>query len=203
MLVFGNSITAGAGVADEEAFPARLQEKVDSLGWSARIIEAGVSGETTAGGLRRIEHVMRPGIDVLVLELGGNDGLRGTDPPTIRSNLQQIIDRARSINPELRVLLTGIRMPPNMGPTYTEAFRQVYRDLAGANELVLIPRLLEGVGGRPEFMQSDGIHPNVRGHRHVADTVWEELGPILEGLGASAESTARVILSRRTLEPAA
>lgn len=203
MLVFGNSITAGAGVADEEAFPARLQEKVDSLGWSTRIVEAGVSGETTAGGLRRIEHVMHPGIDVLVLELGGNDGLRGTDPPAIRSNLQQIIDRARSINPDLRILLAGIRMPPNMGSSYTEAFRQVYSDLAAANELVLIPRLLEGVGGRPEFMQSDGIHPNVRGHRRVADTVWEELRPVLEELGAGSERTARVVSMDRAVQAAA
>lgn len=183
VLVLGNSIAAGSGVDPEEAFPARLQQRVDSLGWNVNIINGGVSGETTAGGLRRLEWLLRQPIDVLIVELGGNDGLRGTDLSATRNNLQAIIDTARAEYPDVRVLLAGMQLPPNLGPDYTQRFRALYPELAQQNERVdLIPFLLDGVGGVDSLMQSDGIHPTAEGQRIVADNVWAELQPILQEL---------------------
>lgn len=185
-LVLGNSIAAGSGVDSDEAFPARLQQKVDSLGWSVEIVNAGVSGETTAGGLRRINWMLREPIDVLVLELGGNDGLRGTDLSSTRQNLQAIIDSTTTKYPDARILLAGMQLPPNLGQDYTERFREMYPALARKNDNVtLIPFILEGVGGVDSLMQSDGIHPNAAGHRIVAENVWAELRPVLDSLRAS------------------
>ena len=183
VLVLGNSIAAGAGVDSEEAFPARLQEKVDSLGWPVNIVNAGVSGETTAGGLRRIGWLLRNPVDVLLLELGGNDGLRGTDVSATRQNLQAIIDTTNARYPDVRILLAGMQIPPNLGQDYTQEFRSVYPELARQNDNVtLIPFILEGVGGVDSLMQSDGIHPNVAGHRRVAQNAWDYLRPMLDSL---------------------
>lgn len=181
VLVLGNSIAAGYGLADSQnAFPALLQQKVDSLSWNVTVQNAGESGMTTAGGRSRIGWLLQREVDVLVLELGGNDGLRGVDPSATRENLSAIIDSTLTRYPEARVLLAGMQIPPNLGARYTEQFRDVYPQVANADERVtLIPFVLEGVGGVDRFMQSDGIHPNARGQRRVARTVWEKLEPLL------------------------
>ncbi len=186
VLVLGNSIAAGSGVAPEEAFPARLQQRVDSLGWNVEVINGGVSGETTAGGLRRLDWLLRRPTDVLIVELGGNDGLRGTDLSATRENLQAIIDKARAQYPDVRILLAGMQLPPNLGPDYTQRFRALYPELAEANEVGLIPFLLEDVGGVDSLMQSDGIHPTAEGQRIVAQNVWTSLKPTLQSLRQEA-----------------
>ncbi|RMH69207.1 MAG: arylesterase [Bacteroidetes bacterium] len=184
VLILGNSLAAGAGVDPQEAFPARLQEKVDALGWSFEIVNAGLSGETSAGGLRRIDWLLQRPVDVLVLELGGNDGLRGIEPEVTKQNLQAIIDKTRARYPDVRIVLAGMQMPPNLGPDYTARFRAIYPELAAENDATLIPFLLEGVGDVPELMQADGIHPTAEGHAIVAETVWTYLRPVLEEVGA-------------------
>lgn len=186
VLVLGNSIAAGSGVDPKQAFPALLQQKVDSLGWNVRIVNAGLSGETTAGGRRRLDWLLRQPVDVLLIELGGNDGLRGVDPGTTQRNLQAMIDTARAHYPDVRILLAGMQIPPNLGPEYTKTFKQIYPTLAEKNDVALIPFLLEGVGGVDSLMQSDGMHPNAAGHRRVATNVWNELKPILAALRQEA-----------------
>jgi acyl-CoA thioesterase-1 len=181
VLVLGNSIAAGLGVSSEAAFPARLQRKVDSLGWNVRVQNAGVSGETTAGGRRRIGWLLSDDVDVLVLELGGNDGLRGVDLQSTKQNLRAIIDTTIAAHPEARVLLAGMQIPPNLGPEYTEQFRQLYPTVAAQYDRVsLIPFVLEDVAGVDSLMQDDGIHPTAAGHRVVARNVWDQLRPLLE-----------------------
>ena len=181
VLVLGNSIAAGAGVSSQEAFPALLQQRVDSLGWSVRVQNAGVSGETSSGGRQRIGWLLQDSVDVLVLELGGNDGLRGIDPSLTRQNLRGIVDTTLAAYPEARVLLAGMQIPPNLGPKYTRQFRQVYPAVAEAYDRVtLIPFILNEIAGSDSLMQDDGIHPTAAGHRFVARTVWEKLRPLLE-----------------------
>lgn len=181
VLVLGNSIAAGAGVSPQEAFPALLQQKVDSLGWSVRVRNAGVSGETSSGGRQRIGWLLQDSVDVLVLELGGNDGLRGIDPKVTRRNLRGIVDTTLATYPGARVLLAGMQIPPNLGPKYTRQFRQVYPTVAEAYDRVtLIPFILNEIAGSDSLMQDDGIHPTAAGHRLVAQRVWENLRPILE-----------------------
>ncbi len=180
IVVFGDSITAGYGLDQEEAFPARIQEKIDELGWKAEVVNAGVSGETSAGGLRRADWVLQRAVDIFVLELGGNDGLRGIDPDVTKENLQKIMDKVWDRYPAARILLTGMEAPPNMGDDYTLRFRQIYRELAEANEVIFMPFILEDVGGIPELNQSDGIHPTAEGHEIIADNLWELLKPVLE-----------------------
>ncbi len=181
VLVLGNSIAAGAGVSPQEAFPTLLQQNVDSIGWNVTVQNAGVSGETTAGGLQRIGWLLQDSLDVLVLELGGNDGLRGIDPAVTRKNLRGIIDTTLATYPEAQILLAGMQIPPNLGQQYTQQFRQVYPEVAKAYERVtLIPFILQDVAGVDSLMQEDGIHPTAAGHRFVAQTVWKELRPILE-----------------------
>jgi acyl-CoA thioesterase-1 len=181
ILFFGDSLTAGYGLEDPsvQAFPALIQKKIDDAGlpWSA--VNAGLSGETSAGGLRRVDWILRQHVKVFVLELGGNDGLRGLPPETTRANLQTIIDRVRTKYPAAKIVLAGIAAPPNMGADFTRAFAAIFPELAEKNGVTLIPFLLEGVGGRPEFNQPDGIHPNVQGHAIVAETVWKVLKPLL------------------------
>jgi len=185
VLVLGNSIAAGAGVSPQAAFPALLQQRVDSLGWNATVQNAGVSGETTAGGLQRIGWLLQNPVDVLVLELGGNDGLRGIDPAVTRKNLRGIIDTTLATSPEAQVLLAGMQIPPNLGQEYTRQFRQVYPEVARAyNRVTLIPFILQDVAGVDSLMQDDGIHPTAAGHRLVARTVWKQLRPILEQMRA-------------------
>lgn len=179
VLFLGTSLTAGYGLASDQAFPLLVQHAIDSAGLRYRVVNAGVSGETSAGGLRRIEWLLREPVDVLVLELGANDGLRGLDVQEMQRNLQEIIDRTRVRHPDARIVIAGMESPPNMGSLYTSAFRRVFPDLAAANDAVLIPFLLEGVAGKPELNQSDGIHPTAEGHRRIAAVVWEVLGPLL------------------------
>jgi acyl-CoA thioesterase I len=179
VLFYGNSLAAGLGVEPDEAFPARVGEKIDSAGLNYEVINAGLSGETTAGGLSRISWVLRRPADVFVLELGGNDGLRGIPLGSTRQNLQAIIDTVRRRNPRTQIVLAGMQIPPNMGQAYTAQFRQLFRELATRNKLTLIPFLLEGVGGDPKLNQPDGIHPTPTGHRIVAATVWTVLQPLL------------------------
>lgn len=179
ILFFGDSISAGYGIQPQQAFPAVIQDKIDSLGLNYEVINGGLSGETSAGGLRRINWVLQRDIDIMILELGGNDGLRGIDLSSTKDNLQQIIDRAKAKNPEIEIIIAGMQVPPNLGTDYTKEFQDLYPELAEKNNLTLIPLILDEVGGRDEFMQPDQIHPNVKGHKVVAETVWETLAPIL------------------------
>ena len=180
ILFFGDSISAGYGIQPQQAFPAVIQDKIDSLGLNYEVINGGLSGETSAGGLRRINWVLQRDIDIMILELGGNDGLRGIDLSSTKDNLQQIIDRAKAKNPEIEIIIAGMQVPPNLGTDYTKEFQDLYPELAEKNNLTLIPLILDEVGGRDEFMQPDQIHPNVKGHKVVAETVWETLKPFLD-----------------------
>ncbi len=179
ILVVGNSIAAGLGVEPEESFPARLQQMIDSTGLAFEVVNAGVSGETTAGGLGRIDWLLRQRVDVLILELGGNDGLRGTLPEATKSNLVAIIERTRARYPEVDIVLAGMQMPPNLGQLYTERFREIFPEIADEHDTHLVPFLLDRVGGVPHLNQPDGIHPTPEGHRIVATTVWRYLEPVL------------------------
>ncbi len=182
VLFFGDSITAGLGVDPDSAFPALLQKRADSTGIEVQIVNAGSSGETSAGGLRRLSWVLRRHVDVLVIELGGNDGLRGVDLASTRENLQGIVDQGLEANPDMSVVIAGMMMPPNLGQEYTESFRRIYPELASANDAVLIPFLLDGIGGVDSLMQNDQIHPNESGHALVADLVWPYLLEALEAV---------------------
>jgi acyl-CoA thioesterase-1 len=185
VLFLGTSLTAGLGVSTEQAFPAVVQQMIDSVDLAFRVVNAGVSGEISAGGLRRIDWLLREPLSVLVLELGANDGLRGQSISAMRRNLQEIIDRTRAAYPDASVVIAGMQAPPNMGDQYTAAFRDTFLDLARDNEATLIPFLLEGVGGIRELNQADGIHPTVEGHRMLAATVWEVLEGVLRELAVS------------------
>lgn len=180
ILIFGDSITAGYGIELGQAFPAIIQNRIDSLGLNYEVINGGLSGETSAGGLRRINWVLQRKVDIMILELGGNDGLRGIDLTSTKDNLQKIIDNALAKYPEMEILIAGMQVPPNLGIEYTREFRSLYPDLAKENELKLIPLILDKVGGRDEYMQPDQIHPNVAGHKVVAETVWDYLEPYLK-----------------------
>ena len=179
LLFFGDSLTAGYGLDPDEAFPALIQHKLDASGLAWRVVNAGLSGETTAGGLRRLDWILRQPVDIFVIELGGNDGLRGIDPQTSRSNLEAMIKRIRGRNPSVKIVLAGMQMPANMGPEYTRQFAAMYPELAQINQVTLIPFLLEGVGGVPDLNLPDGIHPTAEGHKIVAETVWRALQPLL------------------------
>lgn len=179
ILIFGDSITAGYGIEPQQAFPALIQEKIDSLELNYEVINGGVSGETSAGGLRRIDWVLQRNIDIMILELGRNDGLRGIDLSSTKENLQQIVDKALAKNPDMEIVIAGMQVPPNLGADYTKEFQELYPALAKKNDLKLIPLILNEVGGRGEFMQPDQIHPNVKGHEVVAETVWDVLKSIL------------------------
>ncbi|HVU16394.1 MAG TPA: arylesterase [Candidatus Didemnitutus sp.] len=179
LVFFGDSLTAGLGVDPDEAFPALIQKKIEAAGKSWRVVNAGLSGETTAGGLRRLDWILRQPVDLIVVELGANDGLRGLKPEVTRANLQAIIDRIRTHDPKIRIVLAGMRVPTNLGPEYTASFAAIFPELATANKITLIPFLLEGVGGHPELNQGDGMHPTPAGHAKVADNVWTVLAPLL------------------------
>jgi len=179
LVFFGDSLTAGYGVDPDEAFPALVQKRIDDAGRPWRVVNAGLSGETTAGGLRRLDWVLRQPVDLIVLELGANDGLRGLKPAMTRANLQRMIDHIRARYPKAIIVLAGMKVPTNLGPDYTTAFAAVYPDVATANHIALIPFLLEGVGGQTELNQGDGMHPTPEGHARVAENVWKVLLPLL------------------------
>lgn len=180
ILIFGDSITAGYGVEPDQAFPAHIQQKIDSLGLSYEVLNGGLSGETSAGGLRRISWVLQRDVDIMILELGGNDGLRGIDLSSTKDNLQQIVDKALAKYPDMEIIIAGMQVPPNLGIEYTKEFREIFPTLAKENDLQLIPFILEKVGGIAELNLPDQIHPNAEGHKLVAETVWETLYPILK-----------------------
>jgi acyl-CoA thioesterase-1 len=179
IVFFGNSLTAGYGVSPSEAFPAIIQKKIDSLGLPYQVINAGVSGETSSGGKTRIDWILREPVDIFILELGANDGLRGTPLSETKKNLQDIIDKVKTKYPDTKLVFAGMEIPPNMGQAYTTEFRNIYTDLAAKNKMTLIPFLLEGVGGEPELNQADGIHPTAEGHLIVAENVWKQIKKLL------------------------
>ncbi len=179
LVFFGDSLTAGLGVDPDEAFPTLIQRKLDASGRVWRVVNAGLSGETTAGGLRRLDWILRQRVDIFVLGLGGNDGLRGIDPASSRSNLEAMIMRVRVRYPNAKIVLAGMQMPANMGADYTQQFAAMYPELAQKNKITLIPFLLEGVGGVASLNQADGIHPTAEGHNVVADNVWKVIKELL------------------------
>jgi len=179
IVFFGNSLTAGYGLSPEQAFPAIIQKKIDSLGLPYQVINAGVSGETSSGGKTRIDWILREPVDIFILELGANDGLRGTPLSETKKNLQDIIDKVKAKYPNAKLVFAGMEIPPNMGQAYTTEFRNIYTELAAKNNMTLIPFLLEGVGGEPQLNQADGIHPNEEGSLIVAKNVWKQLEKLL------------------------
>jgi acyl-CoA thioesterase-1 len=177
LAVLGDSLTAGFGVAREEAFPALVQERLRREGYDYRVVNAGVSGDTTAGGLRRVDWVLRTRPSIVIVALGGNDGLRSLSVDAMRENLEEIIARIRASG--ARVLLAGMRVPPNYGGEYARAFAAVFPTVASKAGIPLMPFLLDGVAGEPGLNQPDGIHPNARGQQVVATRLWPYLAPLL------------------------
>src|SRR5687767_986484 len=179
ILFFGDSLTAGYGLSPEEAFPALVEKKFSKQGKPTKVVNAGLSGETSAGGLSRIDWVLRQPVDVFVLELGANDGLRGLPLEQTAKNLQGIIDKVKAKNPKVHIVIAGMMVPPNMGSAYTTKFKTIFPDLAKKNNATLIPFLLQDVAGNEKLNLTDGIHPNIEGHKIVADNVIKVLQPLL------------------------
>ncbi len=179
ILFYGDSLTAGYGLSTEEAFPAITETLLKKSGKDVKVVNAGLSGETSAGGLSRIDWILRQPIDIFVLELGANDGLRGLPLDQTRKNLQAIMDKVKGKYPRVKFVLAGMMVPPNMGKEYTTDFKKIYPDLAKKNNATLIPFLLEGVGGIEKLNQADGIHPNVEGHKIVAQNVEKVIAKLL------------------------
>ncbi len=175
IVILGDSITAGYGLDPSQAYPALLQRKIDEARLPYTVANAGVSGDTTAGGLRRIAWAMGKGADVLVIALGGNDGLRGISPEETKRNLLGIVGKARTKNPEIMILMAGMQMPDNMGPDFTTRFKAIFHEAARESKSTLIPFLLEGIGGIEKLNQPDGIHPTPEGQEKVAENVWKIL----------------------------
>jgi len=183
ILVLGDSLAAGYGLEPAQAFPALLQEKIDAADLPFEVINAGVSGDTSAGGLRRIDWLLRRKVDVLLLELGGNDGLRGLSLEMTKTNLQTIIERTKAKYPSVKIIVAGMEMPTNMGPEYVKEFRAIFAGLAKISNVSLIPFLLDGVGGRTDLNQPDRIHPTAEGQKVVAENAWKVLKPLIEKMG--------------------
>lgn len=179
IVFFGNSLAAGYGVNPEECFASLIEKRIDSLGLAYKVINAGLSGETTAAGESRIDWILRQPVDIFILELGGNDALRGIKPESSKKNLQSIIDKTKAKYPEVKIIIAGMLAPPNMGKDFTDKFKNMFLEIAKKNKALLIPFLLEGVAADPSLNQADGIHPNPQGHKIVAENVWEVLKEIL------------------------
>lgn len=179
ILFFGDSLTAGYGIDPAEAYPALIEKQIELDGLPWEVFVGAVSGDTSAGGLRRIGWMLRRPVDVFVLALGANDGLRGFNNNNTRENLQGIIDLVRAKNPNVQIVIAGMMMPPSLGRQYTEEFAAIYPDLAEANDAVLIPFLLDGVAGQKDLNLPDRIHPTPEGHAIIEDTVWKYLYPVL------------------------
>lgn len=181
ILFFGDSITAGYGLDDSaNAFPGLIQEKIDSLNLNYTVINSGLSGETTAGGKSRIDWILNQDIDIFLLELGANDGLRGVPLSETRANLQAIINTVQEKSPDTKIILAGMQLPPNMGQDYTTEFKELFIEIAATNDLVFIPFILKDVGGIAALNQNDGIHPTEEGHHIIAQTVWEVLESMIK-----------------------
>ena len=182
VLFFGTSLTAGAGLEPDQAFPALVEKKADSVGLPIKVVNAGLSGETTAGAVRRIDWVLRTPADVIVVEVGANDALRGLPPAAAKANLETLIAAMKRKQPRAQIVLVQMEAPPNLGNAYTRSFRSIYVDVARQENLILIPFLLDGVAGISRLNQPDGIHPNVVGERIVADNIWRSLAPVISQL---------------------
>ena len=181
VIVFlGTSLTAGYGLPEDQAFPALIQQRIEAEGLEYRVVNAGVSGDTSAGGLRRLDWLLRMPIAVLVLELGANDMLRGLDVQALDQNLEAILDRTAAAHPDARFVVAGMRSAPNLGADYVDAFDRVYPTLAERHRAALIPFLLEDVAAKRDLNQADGIHPTAEGHELIAERVWKRLGPMLK-----------------------
>lgn len=179
ILFFGDSLTAGYGLSTEEAFPALIEKKFNESGKPAKVVNAGLSGETSAGGLSRIGWVLRQPVDIFVLELGANDGLRGLPVIQTKKNLQAIIDKVKGKFPNVKIVIAGMMVPPNMGNDYTSSFQKIFSELAKKNNTVLIPFLLQDVAGKENLNLADGIHPNIQGHKIVANNVYKVLETLI------------------------
>ena len=182
ILFLGDSITAGYGLDLYQAYPGLIQKKIAAKGWDFKVINAGQSGDTSAGGLSRLDWLLKNKVDVLVLELGANDGLRGLSTEQMRKNLQAIIDRTKERYPEAKIVIAGMKVPPNMGADYGRRFEAAFADLAKTNKAAFVPFILDGVGGMRELNLPDGIHPTAKGHEIVANNVWKVLEPVLRSL---------------------
>jgi acyl-CoA thioesterase-1 len=179
ILFYGDSLTAGYGLSTDEAFPAVIEQKLNQKGKPTKVVNAGLSGETSAGGLNRLDWVLKQPVDMFVLELGANDGLRGLPLDQTQKNLQAIIDKVKAKYPKAKIVIAGMLVPPNMGPDYTASFRKIFPDLAKKNNVSLIPFLLQDVAGDEKLNIADGIHPNVEGHKIVARNVLKVIEPLL------------------------
>ncbi len=179
IVFFGNSLSAGYGVDPEECFAGLIEQRIDSLELPYKVINAGLSGETSAGGDARVDWILKQPVDIFILELGGNDGLRGIEPQSTYANLQSIIDKTKQKYPDVKLIIAGMLAPPNMGADFTDQFKNIFPRLAKENNALLIPFLLDGVGGIPALNLADGIHPNPQGHRIVMENVWSVLKTIL------------------------
>jgi acyl-CoA thioesterase-1 len=181
VLFVGTSLTAGLGLDPDSAYPQLIQQKIDSAGLSYEVVNAGVSGETSAGLLRRLDWLLRGTFDVVVLETGANDGLRGTPVATVRRNIRTILDSVRATRPAARLFLVQMEAPPNLGARYAREFHDLYGEVARETGATLLPFLLDGVAGNSALNQGDGIHPNMQGERIVAENVWRGLSGPLSG----------------------
>ena len=179
ILCFGNSLTEGYGLKPEESYPSLLQNRIDSIGLNYRVVNAGISGETTAGGKSRLGWVLKNKVDLFILELGANDGLRGIPVEETKRNLQSIIDSVKLKVSDVRIVLAGMQIPPNLGEKYTREFKAIFPALAEENSVHLIPFLLQGVAGETELNQEDGIHPTANGTKLVLENIWNVLLPFL------------------------
>jgi acyl-CoA thioesterase I len=179
VLFVGTSLTAGYGLGEDQAYPALIQEKIDAAGLPYRVINAGVSGETSAGARRRLDWLLRQPFDVLVLETGANDMLRGQNPDSTRANIEAIVEQVRAARPDTRIVLAGMLAMPNLGREFGQRFERIYPEVAREQDLELVPFLLQDVAAQPELNLPDGIHPNEAGQRRLAETVWEVLEPVL------------------------
>jgi acyl-CoA thioesterase-1 len=184
ILFLGDSLAAGLGVEEKQAFPTLIEERIQAEHLPFEVINAGQSGDTTAGGLRRVDWLLQRPVDILVLELGANDGLLGQPIAEMKSNLQAIIEKVKAKNPKVRIVIAGMRIPPNLGGDYARDFAAAFPDLAQKNHAALIPFLLEGVGGHADLNQGDQIHPTAAGHKIVAENVWRVLAPLLKKEGS-------------------
>jgi acyl-CoA thioesterase I len=181
ILFLGTSLTAGYGIDPDQAYPALIQQKIDSANLPYRVINAGVSGETSAGAVRRVDWLLQQPVAVLVVETGANDGLRGLPIDSLRSNIRAILHRARQLQPSAKLVLVGMKIPPNYGRSYSGSFEAIYPELARESGATLVPFLLQGVGGVSALNQADGVHPTAQGQRKMAETVWRVLEPVLRG----------------------